>query len=801
MAKPRTRSRRGAELLGLLAFAVALMLLIALATFSPRDPAPFFKAGGAGPARNFIGPFGAFLAELLVRQLFGFAAYLIPVVLGLLGWKLFWFRPIEAPYTKAVGVLLFLLSLTALFSLSFGTLTIDSEPVRAGGAVGDLLAGILVGDFSRTGAYIVAATSLFVALILATQFSFSSVLHAVGGRFLGRLQALRTAWAHYRETRRKERMRREVIRKHTQSREDGTDGGIGLPRIRRVKVAGSAEARRETSDKLDPLGEEGDQSLLDLPLNTPVVRSPAQKALPFATPETDAPDDDDGPDARKPTTRRRRRARGVGKVPDVTPDTVLPPVTILDEGRGNAGVDNDRLFERGRILQAKCGEFGVLGTVKEIHPGPVVTTYEFKPDAGVKYSKIVGLTDDLALALEAESIRIDRVSGKGNVGIEIPNERRETIYLRELLESDTFRRASGRLPLALGKAVNGDACVTDLALMPHLLIAGSTGTGKSVGLNCMIASILFRSTPDEVRLILIDPKRLELGVYEDIPHLLTPVVTDPKIAANVLKWAVTEMERRIRMLASEGVRNIEQFNNILRAEEGANSEETGEELKPLHYIVVVIDELADLMMVSAHEVEEAITRLAQMARAVGIHLILATQRPSVDVITGLIKANFPSRISFRVAARVDSRTILDSIGAEQLLGRGDMLFLPPGSARLTRIHGGYVTEHEIARLTSFLRKMGDPTYDDSVGKPEKSAEAMEVLDRDQLFDEAVRFVVQNGQASTSMLQRRFRIGFSRAGRLVDMMERDGIIGPADGSKPREILVAKDYYETVDSWPK
>ena len=442
-----------------------------------------------------------------------------------------------------------------------------------------------------------------------------------------------------------------------------------------------------------------------------------------------------------------------------------------------------------------------MGTVREIHPGPVVTTYEFKPDAGVKYSKIVGLADDLALALEAESIRIDRVSGKGNVGIEIPNEVRETIYLREVLESEVFKRASGRLTLGLGKAVNGDVWTTDLATMPHLLIAGSTGTGKSVGLNCMIASILFRSTPDEVRMILIDPKRLELGVYEDIPHLLTPVVTDPKVAANVLKWAVAEMERRIRMLASEGVRNIEQFNNIIRAGTSERDDENGEELRPLHYVVIVIDELADLMMVSSHDVEEAITRLAQMARAVGIHLILATQRPSVDVITGLIKANFPSRISFRVAARVDSRTILDSIGAEQLLGRGDMLFLPPGSARLIRVHGAYVTEHEIARLTSFLRKQGHPTYDDNVGKPEKSSETAEVTDRDELFDEAARFVVQSGQASTSMLQRRFRIGFSRAGRLVDMMERDGIIGPADGAKPREILVAKDYYQTVDNWQR
>jgi S-DNA-T family DNA segregation ATPase FtsK/SpoIIIE len=322
----------------------------------------------------------------------------------------------------------------------------------------------------------------------------------------------------------------------------------------------------------------------------------------------------------------------------------------------------------------------------------------------------------------------------------------------------------------------------------------------------MIASILLKATPDEVRMILIDPKRLELGVYEDIPHLLTPVVTDPKIASNVLKWAVAEMEKRIRRLASEGVRNIEQFNNLVRAEGGERKVVNGdsgeeEDLKPLHYIVIVIDELADLMMVSSHEVEEAITRLAQMARAVGIHLILATQRPSVDVLTGLIKANFPSRISFRVAARVDSRTILDSIGAEHLLGKGDMLFLPPGSARLLRIHGAYVTEAEIARLTSYLRKTGKPAYDDTVGKTERTSETSEVDDKDELFDEAARFVLSAGQASTSMLQRRFRIGFSRAGRLVDMMEREGIVGPADGSKPREILVAPDYFETVDNWPK
>jgi len=786
--------------MGLVAFALSLMLLIALATFDPRDPAPFFKAGAAGPARNFIGPFGAFLAELFIPQLFGLAALLLPLVLGLVGWKLFWCRPIDSPYTKAVGNGGLLLALAGFLALALGTVGYEGEPVRAGGAVGELVASALVRDFSRTGAFIVVSTALFVALILSTQFSFSRMLAAVGARSGERLRAIRTAWAHWRETRRKERMRREVVKKHAQAREVDVPG---LPRIRKVKAATAAAEDGE---------DEGDVEDDDLPLNAPAVAPAAarktngQQALPFVARPAPAAaveedDEDEAPPAPK-LARRRRAARDEGPNPPASRNGyVLPPITILDEPKGGAPLDNDRLLERGRILQSKCSEFGVMGAIKEIHPGPVVTTYEFKPDAGVKYSKIVGLADDLALALEAESIRIDRVSGKGNVGIEIPNEVRETIYLREILESDVFRRSAGRLALGLGKAVNGDVMVTDLASMPHLLIAGSTGTGKSVGLNCMIASVLFRATPDDVRLILIDPKRLELGVYEDIPHLLTPVVTDPKIASNVLKWAVTEMERRIRMLASEGVRNIEQFNNIIRAEKGERQDESGEELKPLHYIVIVIDELADLMMVSAHEVEESITRLAQMARAVGIHLILATQRPSVDVITGLIKANFPSRMSFRVAARVDSRTILDSIGAEQLLGRGDMLFLPPGSARLIRVHGGFVTEHEIARLTSYLRKLGKPAFDESVGKPEKSAEAVEVQDRDELFDEAVRFVVQSGQASTSMLQRRFRIGFSRAGRLVDMMERDGIIGPADGSKPREILVAKDYYETVDSWPR
>ena len=640
-------SHKSAEFLGLTAFAVALMLLISLATYNPSDPAPFFRSGMTGPARNFIGPIGAFLAELLIPQLFGMAALLLPIILAVTGWKLFWCRPIEAAYTKASGFVLMLLSLTALLTMTFNSVTVEGEPVRAGGAVGLIASGLLTSNFNRTGAYIVVATALFVSVILSTQFSFAEMLARIGVVALARWQTARTAWAHFVETRRKERMRREVIKKHTRDKEPApTDA---LPRARKARAPGAPSE-----------DEDDDEAAGELPIG-----APAQKPLPFAlTPNPALREEDEEPAAPLPKPARARRAA----VPTPSGDVALPPSSILDEIRPSGGMDKARLFEKAKTLQGKCAEFGVMGNVSEINPGPVVTTYEFKPDAGVKYSRIVGLADDLALALEAESIRIDRMSGRGTVGIEIPNEVRETIYLREIIESETFRKAPSRLTLALGKTVNGETYFTDLATMPHLLIAGSTGTGKSVGLNCMIASILYKATPDEVRMILIDPKRLELGVYEDIPHLLTPVVTDPKIAANVLKWAVTEMERRIRKLASEGVRNIEQFNNIIRAERlpaAAAAGAEAEDLKPLHYIVIIIDELADLMMVSSHEVEESITRLAQMARAVGIHLILATQRPSVDVLTGLIKANFPSRISSRSSTSAASvvRSILPTVSS------------------------------------------------------------------------------------------------------------------------------------------
>ena len=472
-------------------------------------------------------------------------------------------------------------------------------------------------------------------------------------------------------------------------------------------------------------------------------------------------------------------------------DYTLPPLALLDAARAERKVDERLLMDAARHLEDKCREFSVEGSVVQIHPGPVVTTFELKPDAGVKYSKITGLSDDLSLAMKAESVLIDRIPGKSTVGIQIPNADREQISLREMLESEAYQNAGSKLMMALGKSIHGEPFFADLATMPHLLIAGSTGTGKSVGLNSMLTSILYRATPEDVRLIMIDPKRLELGMYADIPHLLTPVVVDPKLAANALKWAVGEMEHRYKTMAAEHVRNIEQYNRNMRIKiQGGEMLDNGEPPKALPFIVVVIDELADLMMVAGHEVEESICRLAQMARAVGIHLILATQRPSVDVITGLIKANLPARISFRVSSKTDSRTILDANGADKLLGKGDMLFLPPSSHRLLRLHGAYISEQESARLASFLRKQGRPTYDVSITDDEKSVSSIE-FDRDELYDEASRIVVTSRQASISFLQRRLRVGFSRAARLVDMMEADGLVSSGAGGKARDVLVPAD----------
>jgi S-DNA-T family DNA segregation ATPase FtsK/SpoIIIE len=485
----------------------------------------------------------------------------------------------------------------------------------------------------------------------------------------------------------------------------------------------------------------------------------------------------------------------------------LPSTTLLHRPEDQFAIDEDELKSVAKTLTEKCAEFDVHGQVTQINPGPVVTTFEVKPEAGIKYSRITGLSDDLCLALKAESILIERMAGKSTVGIQVPNRERETIWLRELLESQEFIGSKSKLTLAVGKDINGRINVADMATMPHLLIAGSTGSGKSVAINAMIMSMLYKSTPDQVRLILVDPKRVELGMYDGIPHLYVPIITEPKLAANALRNAVREMERRLKLLAAKGVRNIDQYNKLFDDQKTPSLFDDGTEQEgPIPYIVIIIDELADLMMLDQSNVEESITRLAQMARAVGIHLVLATQRPSVDVITGLIKANFPARMSFRVATKVDSRTILDGNGAEALLGRGDMLYLPSGSSRVLRLHAPFVTEKEIHSVVEFWKSQGTAQYQqafleapkDENGKAEGGAGGDSGDDEhDELYEDAVRLVLEFGKASTSLLQRRLRIGYGRAAHLIDLMERDGIVGAADGPKPREVLKRPDWITEVE----
>lgn len=487
----------------------------------------------------------------------------------------------------------------------------------------------------------------------------------------------------------------------------------------------------------------------------------------------------------------------------------LPPVNLLQMGESKNPLAEAELVRLGETIRNRCAEFGVEGSIEGITPGPVITVFELQPAPGVKVSHVVNLQDDLALALKAESVRIDRMAGRSTLGLEVPNKERSVIRLGNLLVDERFQKAPSVLTMALGTNIHGEPYFADLATMPHLLVAGATGAGKSVGLQSMITSILYKATREEVQFIFIDPKRIELGVYADIPHLKCEVVVDPKKAANALRWAVGEMERRYRLLAEVHVRSIGYYNRAIKDPEvrerlalsdDAESPFTAADLSPLPYYVVVIDELADLMMVASADVETSIARLAQMARAVGIHLIVATQRPSVDVLTGTIKANFPCRIAFATASRHDSRTILDQVGSEKLLGKGDMLMMPPGSSRVMRLHGAYISEQETASLVRWLKRQGKPQLDPDVLRAQDSSEGGSGDggdNDDDLYDEAAKLVVAERQASASFLQRRMRIGFSRAARLIDMMERDGLLGPPQGSKPREVLVRPDYFSEVE----
>ena len=769
-----TENRRFNELIGFLGITLAILLVLALLSYSPRDASFNVSAQTpeVHPSRNWIGPAGAYTADF-VFQLLGYAAFLLPMVIFGLGVRWFRSRPLESAIGALIGYVLLILSLPALLSL--WSLPDVRDAIPPGGFFGEIIASGLQHGFNSVGAQVVSVAGLIAALLLTTPFSFAAthaLLRAPVNKLdpIGRIKA---RWSAWREKRERERLRKRVETNKVNGRPSVAEQTVA---VRERKLGAVAE--REAAEPIEEEDHEAAaaRNMLEIPeIAHTSASAPAKKS------------------AGEP-----RISRG-------TTGFHLPSPGLLRMAERGERVQEDELKECARAIEEKCREFDVGGHVTQINPGPVVTTYEFKPEAGIKYSRITGLADDLCLALRAESILIERIPGKSTVGIEVPNHRRQTITLREVIESSDFVNSPSKMTLSLGKDLIGRVRVSDLAQMPHLLIAGSTGTGKSVFLNSLIVSMLYKATPEELKLVMVDPKRLELGLYEDIPHLLAPVVTDPKVASNALRNATREMERRLKLLAHRGVRNIDQYNRTFAKGQSLslfeNVEE--EEHRPLPLIVIVIDELADLMMVDTTNVEESITRLAQMARAVGIHLILATQRPSVDVITGLIKANFPARISFRVASKVDSRTILDANGAESLLGRGDMLYLPAGSSRLHRIHGPLVTEDEIVSLCDFWRSQAKAVYNKKLLETPKEEANVEAAGEggddvdDELYQEAVRVVCEMGRASTSTLQRRLRIGYGRAARLIDIMEKDGIVGPADGTKPREVLKKKDWMREFD----
>src|ERR1700732_4123450 len=780
-----TRNRRLNELVGLLLCVSALLLFLALASYSPLDSSLNSASilTGSHAARNWIGIFGAYLSDLIL-QFWGVGSFLLPIFTGMLGMR--WFRPraVQTPIAKTLGGIWLLMFVPALLAILPGHFRwMGSIPIE--GLVGRIVGDVLIRYLNVAGAYIVCTTVLAVALYLTTAFSFSAIEVWAPTRFAFVL-ALRYRFRDWRDERQRQRQQRELEKRRAEKPNVTTQLVPARSGSPRPEILGMQSGTPAPRTGIERMAEEDDSAFTSLPQTSQAAS-----------------------DEVKVTDRGDTEHKARTTLPKIAGSYKLPPSSLLPRPDEQQSVHEEELKLIAQVLTAKYAEFEVHGQVTQINPGPVVTTFEFKPEAGIKYSRIIGLTDDLCLALRAESILVERMPGKSTVGIQVPNRDREIIWLRENIESQEFLGTKSKLTIAMGKDINGRIAAADLAGMPHLLIAGSTGTGKSVAINAMIMSILYKSTPDEVRLVLIDPKRLELGNYEGVPHLYTPIITEPKLAANALRNAVREMERRLKLLAEKGVRNIDQYNKLFDESGtpslfGDNADE-----RPLPFIVIIIDELADLMMLDSSNVEESITRLAQMARAVGIHLVLASHRPSVDVITGLIKANFPARISFRVATKVDSRTILDANGAEALLGKGDMLYLPSGSARVHRLHAPFVTEKEIAAVVEFWKAQGLAEYQQQFleapkGEREAGAEgnndelgSHDESEDDPMYGDAVKLVVEFGKASTSLLQRRLRIGYGRAAHLIDLMEQDGIVGAADGPKPREVLKRPDWISEIE----
>ncbi|GAB4347289.1 MAG: DNA translocase FtsK [Candidatus Abyssubacteria bacterium] len=736
---------------------VAAIIFFSLASYDPMDTSLRTSSPSASP-HNIIGIAGAYIAEGLIFVA-GVAAYLLPLVLLIWAWNTFWNKIGKDIYLKLAGLAALVLSVSALAHM-FG-LSLYGSTFHASGVMGPMIADLLGDSFGMLGAQVIAFTLLIISVLLTTEFLFFSF--ALAGCVLTANMLTRLGRFVY-----------EAITGNTR-----LPGGFSIafkkkpPRIKKTET--------EDERKLQKPGSKSEERQA-IKINEPPPIEPA----PAVKKHT----------AKKPTPPQLKSDR--------SHIFELPPVSLLDQPKPvNDKSRRQTLEEMSTLLESTLATFGVEAQVIEISYGPAVTRFELKLAPGIKVNKILALSDDLALALKAYRVRIEApIPGKAAVGIEVPNKVREDVCLREVISSEAFQESRSKLTIALGKTITGEPLVADLAGMPHLLIAGATGSGKTVCVNSLIASILFNCTPEEVRFMMIDPKVVELSPYNGIPHLLWPVITDPKEAGKYLHWLVNEMEERYRTLAQLGARNIESYNQKVAErtpKSGATRDLFEEERQPLPYIVTVIDELADLMMVASIEVEDAIMRLAQLARAVGIHLVLATQRPSVDVITGVIKANFPARISFQVSSRVDSRTVLDMNGAEKLIGKGDLLYLPAGLSKPVRAQGCFITDQEIYKIVEFLTAQREAEYLD----PEQEAldEAVsrtrEADDHgDPLYEEAVRLVLNTQQASISMIQRRLRVGYARAARLIDMMELDGIVGPSQGSQARDILVGQDYYRVM-----
>jgi S-DNA-T family DNA segregation ATPase FtsK/SpoIIIE len=714
------------EILGVILLFTLVFTAVSLLSYDPSDPSINYLRA-AGEVRNLFGLAGAHVAGFLIA-VFGLGAFWVPIVLLVITLHVFKAYSRLTILVALAGGLLLMVTTGGLLSLHQTDYSVFGKRFSSGGTLGIPLARIVQDWVNTTGGLIFLLTIWIIAFIMTTRLSLLALLKwltSVCRRLFSRTKA---AWMIWKERRHKAKRRAETGQKLSQKKSPPVKIVEGLPK----PVKGVPPPRQEVFEFI--AGDHGFK---------------------------------------------------------------LPSVNLL-EGSESDGkvVDHESLQMQSRLLEKKLSDFDVSGKVVAVSPGPVVAMYEFEPAPGIKINKVVNLADDLALALRAESIRIVApIPGKGVIGIEIPNAERDMVPLKDIIASEAFERQKSKLTLALGKDIMGNPLTTDLARMPHLLIAGATGSGKSVGLNAMICSVLYKATPDDVKLILIDPKRIELSIYEGIPHLIVPVVTDAKKATRALHWAVQEMERRYALMAEKGVRNIYRFNQKSMKEQGAakdntRSEDSGASEEKLPLILIVIDELADLMLVASRDVELALTRLAQMARAAGIHLLIATQRPSVDVLTGIIKANFPTRLSFQVSSRTDSRTILDANGAENLLGNGDMLLLPPGTAKLQRIHGAYVSESEIRRIIDFLKKQQPPVYQEEIlhALPLEGEQGREE-EYDEKYDEAVALVKETRQASISMIQRRLRVGYNRAARMIEMMERDGVVSSAEAGKPREVLVS------------